>query len=99
MHSKVTQIHYISSMAEEIKKDDTKTAEVKKPTLMEQLDAITFKNREALKLRQADDQKKLLDLGRSNDASRRVQSATRISGLRGLEPRLGMQFYKKKTEE
>jgi len=102
LYSKVTQIHYISSMAEEIKKDDTNTTEAKEPTLMEKLNAITVKNRQDLldnQKKYADAQSKLMELGRSKDASRRVSSATRISGLRGLEPRLGMQFYKKKTEE
>lgn len=82
-------------MAEETKKEETKKEEIKKPTLTEELDAINFKNREALKLKQAEDQKKLLELGRNKDKTRRVSSSTRISGLRGLEPRLGMQFYKK----
>lgn len=101
MHSKVTQIHYISSMAEEIKKEETKAAEVKEPTLMEKLNAITVKNRADLKARQtknAEEQNKLMEIGRSKDAARRVSSATRISGLRGLEPRLGMQFAKKTND-
>ena len=83
---------------ETTKVEETKKEEAKKPTLIQQLDAITFKNREALKLKQAEDQKNLLELGRSKNKERRVQSATKISGLRGLEPKLGMQFYKKTTE-
>lgn len=85
-------------MAEEEKKEETKKEEVKKPTITEELNAINFKNREALKIQQEANAKKLLEIGRSKDKTKRVSSSTRISGLRGLEPRLGMQFYKKSND-
>jgi len=66
--------------------------EVKKETLQQKLDAITFKNDQAEKIKAIQEGKqKLKDrLGRNRE--RRVSAAGRISGLQTLSNSLGNQF-------
>lgn len=106
MYSKVTQIHYISSMALKLKEDKkietlvetTKpvaTEEDKSVKIKDQLAALEKAQKDAIAKKKEDQAK---SIGRSQEAARRVSSSTRISGLRGLEPRLGMQFAKKTND-
>ena len=66
--------------------------EVKKETLQQKLDAITFKNDQAEKIKAIQEGKqKLKDrLGRNRE--RRVSAAGRINGLQTLSNSLGNQF-------
>lgn len=66
--------------------------EVKKPTLQEQLDAITFKNEQAQKIKDIQEGKQRLKDRMGRNRERRVSAAGRISGLQTLTNSLGNQF-------
>ncbi len=66
--------------------------EVKKPTLQQQLDAITFKNEQAKKIKAIQEGKEKLKERLGRNRQRRVSAAGRISGLQTLNSSLGNQF-------
>jgi len=81
---------------EEVKADTTTKDGEKRVTIKDQLAALEATQKAEIAKKKEEQSK---EIGRSKDTGKRVSSSTRISGLRGLEPRMGMQFYKKKTEE
>jgi hypothetical protein len=66
--------------------------EEKKQTLQQQLDAITFKNEQAQKIKAIQEGKQKLKDRMGRNRERRVSSAGRISGLQTLNNSLGNQF-------
>jgi len=73
---------------------DTTTEDKGKTRLKEVLDAVTFKNKQVADVSDLQSEnKKLRDMISSQKkSSRGPSSAGRISGLQGLNPRLGQQF-------
>jgi hypothetical protein len=76
------------------KKTEEKKPEVKKTTLAEDLDAMNFKNKQVTDVSDLQtENKKLKDMIIEQKKSKRGPSASsRISGLQGLNTRLGQQF-------
>jgi hypothetical protein len=66
--------------------------EEKKPSLQKQLDAITFKNEQAEKIKAIQEGKQKLKDRMGRNKERRVSAANRISGLQTLNNSLGNQF-------
>lgn len=66
--------------------------EPKKPSLQQQLDAITFKNSQAEKIKAIQEGKQKLKDRMGRNRERRVSVAGRISGLQTLNNSLGNQF-------
>jgi hypothetical protein len=66
--------------------------EVKKPSLQQQLDAITFKNSQVEKIKAMQEGKQKLKDRMGKNRERRVSAAGRISGLQTLNNSLGNQF-------
>jgi hypothetical protein len=66
--------------------------EVKKPSLQQQLDAITFKNSQVEKIKAMQEGKQKLKDRIGKNRERRVSAAGRISGLQTLNNSLGNQF-------
>ena len=66
--------------------------EQKKPSLQQQLDAITFKNSQAEKIKAMQEGKQKLKDRMGRNRERRVSAAGRISGLQTLNNSLGNQF-------
>jgi hypothetical protein len=66
--------------------------EVKKETLQQKLDAITFKNDQAEKIKAIQEGKQKLKDRMGRNRERRVSAAGRISGLQTLNNSLGNQF-------
>jgi hypothetical protein len=66
--------------------------EVKKPSLQQQLDAITFKNSQVEKIKAMQEGKQKLKERMGRNRERRVSAAGRISGLQTLNNSLGNQF-------
>jgi hypothetical protein len=62
-----------------------KTEEVATKTLQQQLDAITFKNEQAAKIKAMQEGKEKLKDRLGKNKARRVSSSTRIKGLQGLQ--------------
>lgn len=77
----------------ELPKQDSKKEEVPQKTLAEKLRDIEV-TRRAAKAKSDAEKEKQIQIGRSKEPERRVSSATKIAGLRGLNPRLGQQFSK-----
>lgn len=59
--------------------------EVKKPSLQQQLDAITFKNEQARKIKAIQEGKERLKERLGRNRQRRVSAASRIVGLQTLK--------------
>lgn len=66
--------------------------EEKKQTLQQQLDAITFKNEQAEKIKAIQEGKQKLKDRMGRNREKRVSAANRISGLQTLNNSLGNQF-------
>ena len=66
--------------------------EEKKPSLQQQLDAITFKNEQAEKIKAIQEGKQKLKDRMGRNREKRVSAANRISGLQTLNNSLGNQF-------
>lgn len=66
--------------------------EQKKPSLQQQLDAITFKNSQVEKIKAMQEGKQKLKDRMGKNRERRVSAAGRISGLQTLNNSLGNQF-------
>jgi hypothetical protein len=66
--------------------------EEKKPSLQQQLDAITFKNEQAEKIKAIQEGKQKLKDRMGRNKEKRVSAANRISGLQTLNNSLGNQF-------
>ena len=66
--------------------------EVKKQTLQQKLDAITFKNEQAEKIKAIQEGKEKLKERLGRNRQRRVSAASRIGGLQILNNSLGNQF-------
>jgi len=66
--------------------------EEKKPSLQKQLDAITFKNEQAEKIKAIQEGKQKLKDRMGRNREKRVSAANRISGLQTLNNSLGNQF-------
>lgn len=62
-----------------------KTEEVATKTLQQQLDAITFKNEQAAKIKAMQEGKEKLKDRLGKNKARRVSSSARIKGLQGLQ--------------
>jgi hypothetical protein len=63
-------------------------------TLRESLDAITFKNEQAQRIKSIQEGKERLKDRMAKNRDRRVSAASRISGLQTLNSSLGNQFKK-----
>lgn len=74
-------------MAKVKKEESTKT-------LRESLDAITFKNEQAQRIKSIQEGKERLKDRMAKNRDRRVSAASRISGLQTLNSSLGNQFKK-----
>ena len=70
----------------------TAKQETPKATLQQQLDAITFKNSQAEKIKAIQEGKQKLKDRMGRNRERRVSAAGRISGLQTLNNSLGNQF-------
>jgi len=66
--------------------------EEKKPSLQQKLDAITFKNEQAEKIKAIQEGKQKLKDRMGRNREKRVSAANRISGLQTLNNSLGNQF-------
>jgi hypothetical protein len=66
--------------------------QAKKQTIQQQLDAITFKNDQAQKIKDIQEGKQRLKDRMGRNRERRVSAASRISGLQTLNNSLGNQF-------
>ena len=66
--------------------------EANKQTLQQQLDAITFKNEQANKIKAIQEGKERLKDRMGRNRQRRVSAASRISGLQTVNNSLGNQF-------
>lgn len=72
--------------------------EEKKKTLAQELDAITFKNKQIYDMTRLQDEKaKLLELAKSKRVKRTQTSASKLQGLEKLGSTLGKQFSKDKN--
>lgn len=66
--------------------------QAKKQTIQQQLDAITFKNDQAQKIKDIQEGKQRLKDRMGRNRERRVSAAGRINGLQTLNNSLGNQF-------